>query len=44
MGTEMIPGTVIVSVVVLSAAALVWAPEDWLRALEILARSLGRPI
>ena len=44
MGTEMILGVVIVSTIVFSAAALLWAPEDWLQAFVILARSLGRPM
>jgi hypothetical protein len=44
MGTEMIVGVVIVSPVIFSAAALLWAPEEWLRAFVILARSLGRPM
>ena len=44
MGTKLILGIVIVSPVVFSAAALLWAPEEWLHAFVILARSLGRPI
>jgi hypothetical protein len=42
MGTEMILGVVIVSPVALSAAALLWAPDEWLHAFVILARSLAR--
>jgi len=44
MGIELIPWVVIVSPVALSLAALRWAPEEWLRGFEILARSLGRPM
>ncbi|MGA3324440.1 MAG: hypothetical protein ABSF45_08195 [Terriglobia bacterium] len=44
MGNELILGVVIVSPVVLSAAVLRWAPEEWLHAFVILARSLGRLI
>jgi hypothetical protein len=43
MGTEMILG-VVMSLVVFSVAALLWAPEERLHAFVILARSLGRPI
>jgi hypothetical protein len=42
MGTEMILGVAIVSLVVLNAAALFWAPEDWLRGFVILGRSPWR--
>jgi hypothetical protein len=44
MGTAMILGVVIVSPMVFSVAALLWAPEGWLRAYVILARSLGGSI
>jgi len=44
MGTELILGLVIVSPVVFSAAALLWASEEWLHAFVVLARSLGRSI
>ena len=44
MGTGMILGIVMVSPLALSAAALCWAPEEWLHAFVILARSLGRLI
>jgi hypothetical protein len=44
MGTEMILGFVIVSPLVFSAVILRWASDEWLQALVILARSLGRPM
>jgi hypothetical protein len=44
MGTEIILGVVMVVPVVFSAAALLWAPEEWLQGFVILARSLGRPL
>jgi len=44
MGIELILGIVIVSPVVFSAVALRWAPEEWLQAFVVLARSLGRPM
>jgi hypothetical protein len=44
MGTEIIAGVVILSPIVLGAAALRWASEEWLRPFVILARSLGRLI
>jgi hypothetical protein len=42
METGMILAVVIVSPVVFSAAALLWAPEEWLQAFAVWARSLGR--
>jgi hypothetical protein len=42
MGTGMILGIVIVSPVVLSAAVLLRAPEEWLRTFAVWARSMGR--
>jgi hypothetical protein len=44
MDTEIILGVVIVSPVAFCAAALLWAPKNWLQAFVILARSLGRLI
>ena len=44
MGTELTLLIVIVSPLVISAAALRWASEEWLRGFVILARSLGRPM
>lgn len=44
MGTEMMMAVVIASPVVLSAAALRWAPEEWLQAFVEMARTMGRPL
>jgi hypothetical protein len=44
MGTEMILGVVMVIPVVFCTGALLWAPEEWLHAFVILARSLARPM
>jgi hypothetical protein len=44
MGTELIPAAVILSPVVLSAAASRWVPEEWLQVFVEMARSLGRPM
>lgn len=42
MGIEIILGFVMASPVVLFAAALLWAPEEWLQGFVEVARSLGR--
>ena len=42
METGMIIGIVVVSPVVLSVALLLGAPEEWLRAFAVWARSMGR--
>jgi hypothetical protein len=44
MGSEMILAVVIVAPLAFSAAALLWASEEWLRGFAEVARSLGRPM
>ncbi len=42
MGTELTLVIVIVSPLVISAAALLWASDEWLQGFVEMARSLGR--
>ena len=44
MGTEITLVIVIVSPLVISAAALLWASDEWLQGFVEMARSLGRPM
>jgi hypothetical protein len=44
METELFFGVVIVSPLVFSAAALLWASEEWLQGFVEMAHSLGRPM
>ncbi|HXW14722.1 MAG TPA: hypothetical protein VEN79_09455 [Terriglobia bacterium] len=44
MESALILGVVIVSSLVFSAAALLWAPQERLQGFVEIARALGRPI